>query len=210
VRGQLYDHGAAIRSLADELDNLLDEQLAAFAEEETRAARISAELEDPARLLTERESGLIDQRERLQAAEREIADGRRRLEELRVDAEALRAREQALAEDERKQALSEREALVGGHEQLVSEANVARERELAKLQEGLSAAMERAAEVERGLAERHAELARLRSEFDTRIAEVEQQERHLTGAGEGAGEARDRAGGARAGARRARQGGRSA
>ena len=62
---------------------------------------------------------------------------------------------------------------------MVSEAAVARERELAKLQEGLSAAMQRAAEVERGLAEREAELAKARSDLDTRLAELEVEGQEL-------------------------------
>jgi G6PDH family F420-dependent oxidoreductase len=45
-REQLHDRRAAIHSLAEELDTLLEEQLTGLAEEETRAARIAAELGD--------------------------------------------------------------------------------------------------------------------------------------------------------------------
>src|SRR5205823_2244133 len=133
ARAQLHGRGTAIRSLADELDTLLEEQLAALAEEETRVARIAAELEDRARLLTERERGLIDQRERLPLAESEPAAGRRRLGGLGIDGGAVRTGEPAVAGGERKEAVGERGAVVG---------------ELGQLHEGLSAAIQRAAEVE--------------------------------------------------------------
>jgi len=45
---QLKDRRAALRGLADELEALLEEQLSGLGEEEARAARIAAELEERA------------------------------------------------------------------------------------------------------------------------------------------------------------------
>ena len=188
ARRELGEHA---RSFAQEIEVLLGKQLAVIEQEEMRALRFVARLQERARSLAEREQAVSEQQERLRASQAELEERRLRLDELRSQLTSLEERiaheENLKAErageterlDERGRLLAMRERDLRGEQERLrqSEAELEeRGRLLAVRERDLGEEQERLRESEAELEERGRRLDELRSELaliEERIAHEE-------------------------------------
>jgi chromosome segregation ATPase len=117
ARRELGEHA---RRFAEEAEVLLGRQLAVIEQEEARAVRLVASLQERARTLAEREQVVSEQQERLRVGEAELderigreqsleADRAAKSERLEERARTLTEREQSLSEQQERLRLSEAE-----------------------------------------------------------------------------------------------------
>jgi chromosome segregation ATPase len=183
ARRELGEHA---RSFADEVEVLLGKQLAVIEQEEARAVRLVASLQERASTLTERERVLDGHQESLHASEAELEERARRLDDLRSELASLderiaheqelkaerageteRLEEQARLLTEREQAVSEQQERLRASEVELEE----RKRQLDELRSELSSLDERIAQEEKLKAERVGETERQQARGEALMVE---------------------------------------
>ena len=178
--------GERARSFAQEIEVLLGKQLAVIEQEEARAVRLVASLQERARSLTEREQAVSGQQERLRESQAELEEGLRGLDDLRSQLTSLEERieheENLKAEragetvrlEERARSFTERERDLAGQQQRLraSEAELEeRQRRLDELRSELADLDERIAHEEKLKEERARESERVRERADSLLTD---------------------------------------